>query len=586
MEFFYFIVAILILFFLFNLNNRVKKLEYNLKQNKNNQNKEILSRQEQEKTIKFDNSVISNNTSNINYKEIDSGPNAFEKFTLWVKEDWLLKLGALLLLIGFGWLTTYAFLNNWIGPMGRIALGIIAGSLIIVLGWWRIKNYINQGGVFLVLGSTVILLTIFAAREIYHFFSPFSALSVMFLSTAFVALASVKYNSRSLALSSLILAGIAPLLTNSPVTDYTGLFLYLLIVTLGTVWIVVLTGRRELSLAALILISFYSFPQLINGHPTIYTEILLPFAYAFSAVFFLTNTVGILKLKNKNLIPDLITAAGNGLFLLTWIMVAAPDDWKSLIITSWMLVFVVGAYLLFKITQRHIPFYVYAGIGIVMLGAATSAELHGATLTIAFTIECAIVSIITYLILNDIKKSLQMNLLFIIPILLSLESMGSPSWRMEGFLNKDFFVLSTLSLSLLILGLFFYTKIKNIEDNLIKKLNTSTIILGTIYVYILIWLSLEASIKNNDLAVLISLIIYTIIGLIVYFRGFLNDKKIFQKYGGVMLGFVILRLLLIDIWRMELSGRIITFFLIGALLVSTAFLSKYKKEAGKPTLRQ
>lgn len=40
----------------------------------------------------------------------------------------------MLLLIGFGWLTTYAFLNNWIGPMGRIALGIIAGSLFILLG--------------------------------------------------------------------------------------------------------------------------------------------------------------------------------------------------------------------------------------------------------------------------------------------------------------------------------------------------------------------------------------------------------------------------------------------------------------------
>ncbi len=122
-----------------------------------------------------------------------AGPSASERFAAWIKEDWLLKLGALLLLIGFGWLATYAFLNNWIGPMGRIALGIIAGALFILLGWWRIQKYLHQGGVFLVLGSTTILLTTFAARQVYDFFTPFSALAIMFLSTAFVALASVKY---------------------------------------------------------------------------------------------------------------------------------------------------------------------------------------------------------------------------------------------------------------------------------------------------------------------------------------------------------------------------------------------------------
>ncbi|MBI5222523.1 MAG: DUF2339 domain-containing protein [Candidatus Magasanikbacteria bacterium] len=118
-----------------------------------------------------------------------------------------------------------------------------AGALFILLGWWRIKKYVHQGGVFLVLGSTTVLLTIFAAREIYDFFTPLSALIVMFLSTAFVALASIRYNNRVLALASLILASIAPLLTNAPTTDYVGLFSYLFVVTLGAIWIVALTGQ-------------------------------------------------------------------------------------------------------------------------------------------------------------------------------------------------------------------------------------------------------------------------------------------------------------------------------------------------------
>src|SRR3989338_7209454 len=134
----------------------------------------------------------------------------------------------------------------------------VQGSLDLekFISW--IKEYLNQGGVFLVLGSTTILLTIFAAREIYGFFTPFSALSVMFLSTAFVAFVSVMYKSRSLAIASLVLAGIAPLLTDAPSTNYVQLFSYLFVVILGAIWIVALTGRRELTTVALLLIAVYS----------------------------------------------------------------------------------------------------------------------------------------------------------------------------------------------------------------------------------------------------------------------------------------------------------------------------------------
>ena len=186
------------------------------------------------------------------------------RFGAWIKEDWILKLGALLLLIGFGWLTTYAFLNNWIGPMGRITLGIIAGALILIFGWWRMQKYLHQGSIFLVLGSTVILLTIFAAREFYGFFTPLIALIAMLLSTTFVAIASVKYKTRTLALLSLILAGAAPFLTNSVNPSYVGLFSYLFVICLGAIWIVALTGWRALTPASLIIVTLYSLPHLTS----------------------------------------------------------------------------------------------------------------------------------------------------------------------------------------------------------------------------------------------------------------------------------------------------------------------------------
>jgi uncharacterized membrane protein len=442
--------------------------------------------------------------------------NIFNRFTEWFKEDWLLKLGALLLLIGFGWLTSYAFMNNWIGPMGRIAFGIIAGLVFVVLGWWRIKKYIHQGGIFLVLGSTVILLTVFAGREIYDFFTPISALAIMFISTAFVALASVKYSSNSLALSSLILAGIAPLLVRVSSLGDIWLFSYLFVVTLGAVWIVTMTGKRELTIAALSIFAIYSIPHFSPFNNSEMSTLLL-FAYAFATLFFITNTLGIIKLREKNITYDTITAFGNGLLLLVWISVGAGDEWKSLIMSFWMVVFSVGAFAVFVITKKREPFYVYAGVGVAMLAAATAVELNGAALTIAYTIEVGLLSLISYLLLKDIKIIDKLSFLFVGPIILSLSSMDSGLWS-NGFINKDFFVLLVLSVVLSALGAFFFVSVPNDEQKE-TKISSRFIVAGSMYIYILLWLSLHSIMSNDDTAVMISLIIYTIIGIAVYFYG-------------------------------------------------------------------
>ena len=508
---------------------------------------------------------------------IHEGPTLSEQFFMWLKEDWLLKLGALLLLIAFGWLTTYAFLNNWIGPMGRIAFGIIAGVLFILLGWWRIKKYIHQGGVFLVMGSTTILLTLYAARSIYDFFTPLSVLVVMFLSTAFVALMSVKYKSRGLALMSLILAGIAPLLTNVPVLDYVEIFSYLLVVTLGAIWVSALMGQRELTVAALILVVFYSLPHLVS-FTSADQGMLLLFAYVFAMLFFVTNIANILKAKAKDSTPDLLVALGNGLLLLAWIMTAAQDEFKSLIITAWMLVFAVGAFMVFRITNRKEPFYMYASVSVAMLVAATSAELSGSTLVIAYTIEAAAVAFVSYLIMQDARIAGKISWLLIAPAFMSLGSMASNAWR-TGVLHKDFFVLFVLGLTMFVLGQFLWSRTRVTDDKESQKPGVILMVVGSAYGYILLWLSLHAWLQNDNTAVMIALVVYILIGLATYFQGLENNNHGLKMYGGVLVGFVVARLLLIDVWRMDLAGRILTFSVVGVLLMSTAFLGKKKKNS-------
>jgi uncharacterized membrane protein len=505
---------------------------------------------------------------------VQTGPTPGDRFTAWLKEDWLLKLGALLLLIGFGWLTSYAFINNWIGPMGRITLGIVAGAAILVIGWWRIRRFLNQGSVFLALGSTVILLTVFAARIVYNFFTPWSALGIMALSIALVALISVRYRSRGLAVVSLILAAIAPQLTNLP-SGYSliALFSYLLVIVIGSVWIVALTGWLEVPFAALLAVAAYSVPRLSWLNITELAP-LLPFAYIFAGIFFAAGMSRIIKIRKdqkESFTADLMMAMGNGALLILWIVQAAPEVWQSLILSAWMVVFVAASFVIFRITGRREPFYAYASVGVAMIGAATAAELSGASLAIAFIIEAAILVVAVLAITRDRSVAERTSLLFLVPIFHSVPS-ALESWRGIAF-GADFSILLLLGVAMLWIGLFFSVLCK--RSGLARSpMSKVMIVAGSLYLYATVWKCLQVIFHDrNDIAVGASLTIYTIVGLVTYFMGMESGKGL-RYYGGALLVFVVGRLLLIDVWQMALSGRIVTFFLIGTLLMTTAFVGR------------
>ncbi len=576
MEAIYFLGMIILFVLFFSLRNRVHDLERKIRK----MGSEPAPVHEQERVTPDSLSLqqrVGESTARVMEKVSEvthSEKNPFSRFTDWLKEEWLLKLGALLLIIGFGWLVTYAFLNDIIGPTGRIVFGLIAGVLILLLGWVRIQKFIHQGGIFIVLGSTVVLVTIFAARSLYDMFTPATGLLVMFLSIVFVALASVKYRSATMSLASLILAGGAPLLTNSDLGNYIGLFSYLFVVVLGMIWIVAITKRRELITASLLMVVFYSLPYLLSHRLADYGALLL-FVYAFTTLFFISHTISLLKSEGKAMGADLFTAFANGLFLLAWILIGVNNEWQSIFIAAWMIVFSVGAFVIYKVTNKKEPFYVYTSVVLIMLATATAVELNGAALTIAYTIESLAISVVAYLMTRDLEGSEKLGWLMVGPMFLSFISLENYNYSIYVF-DRDFWVLFILGLALLLVGLFFSAAWKKSEKHKSSITNVTTIIVGTIYFYLLIWLVLHKINLSDDIASMVALVIYTVCGLGAYFYGRTHDHKATRFYGAGLLMFVVIRLLFVEVAQMELFGKIITFFVIGILLMSTAFLGRKK----------
>lgn len=493
-------------------------------------------------------------------------PNWFDKLFAWAKEDWLLKLGALFIILGFAWFISYSILNGWISPLGRVALGFASGLLFSGFGYYRIKKYLLQGGVFIALGATIILITIYIAQNIYAFINPTISLFMMFLVAAYGAYLSIQYKTKSLALLSIILAYIAPELIHNTEPNYYGLYTYLFVVTIATIWVAFITKYKELVLTSLIIVAVYmlGFTRGVNHN------IPLIFANLFAIVYLLVNVSNIIKFAANDRIDGVI-AVGNAIFLSMWIFFFLSSSLGSGILFIWTAIF-AGVAGLFLYKDRNLDyFYVYSGISCLMLFMATTWFIHGTDiLCIALAGEVLFITVVVYQITNNVKIAEKFSLLISLPAIMVLDAMDVLHWQ-NNVWHFDALAILQVAIILLLLAWFLYSKQNNDNKSIIHYAYLSV---GTVDLYILFWLIVNALFAHSVVAISVLFVSYIIIGVWLYFRGINHANKFMQYYGGLLIGFVTLRLLCVEIWEMLLLGRILTVFLIGAVLISTAFYTK------------
>lgn len=506
------------------------------------------------------------------------------KFTNWLKEDWLMKLGAFLFIVGFGWFVSYAFANNWIGPVGRISIGICSGALIMVFGFWRMMKYPSQGGFFMALGAGMAMLTIFAGMSLYHFFTPTSAVAFDFIIIAFVAFASYKFNIKSLAYVAQILGFVTPLLVTG-LTDSIFLFSYLFFVSLATLFLASVTGWRDLIASSLIFVGMYSLPYLTagnfgGGRYVVDAPIILNFAYLFSTMYLVAGMFAVIRKGVQNIKNEIFLATLNGLFLFMWIYNVAPKEWSVMLFAFWAVIFTISSFTAFKFSSNLAPFYAYGSVAVAFIGAATAEQLSGATLTIAFTIEVLLLVMSVLLLTKNTKSASVVSWLFIVPFILSLSNIAKYA-NSRYLFSEDFTVLIVIIIALILAGrVIIWTALSQKQTEDPKEVNAGSILVvfGILYLGYTFWHFIHILMKETpDLATMTTLIIYTIFGLVAYFSGLYGNDIARKTYGIVLLAFVVLRLMIVDVWQMELFGRVITFLAIGVLLMSTAFLTKRKK---------
>jgi uncharacterized membrane protein len=175
--------------------------------------------------------------------------------------SWLARIGVLALIFGAGFFLKYAFDNDWIGPTGQVILGIIAGLVMLGLGFRWQKRYpiltqVLSGG-----GIAVLYLSVFASFAIYELINIYIAVVVLLLVSVASAALALRYNSMGLAIIGVIGAFFAPFilgafggggLPEGGAGQALQLLAYIIVVDIGVLVLATFRNWRWFTLLALV----------------------------------------------------------------------------------------------------------------------------------------------------------------------------------------------------------------------------------------------------------------------------------------------------------------------------------------------
>lgn len=149
-------------------------------------------------------------------------------------------LAVVVLLFATGFFLRYAFENAWIGPMGRVSLGVLAGAVLAVAGrqydrrGWRVfSQMVSAAGIVLLYLST------YGAFGFYHLIGQREAGVALALLAIESGLLALRYEAPAIALMAVFGGLLTPLLLHSDRDQYVSLFSYLTALDAGVVWLLV-----------------------------------------------------------------------------------------------------------------------------------------------------------------------------------------------------------------------------------------------------------------------------------------------------------------------------------------------------------
>ena len=302
-----------------------------------------------------------------------------EKF---IGENLINKIGIGILVLGIAYFVRYAIDKNWIGEVGRVAIGMLSGGLLTLLAHKIRKSYQAFSSVLVGGAMAVFYYTISIGFHDYQLFSQTIAFSIMVLITGFSVLLSIGYDKKELAILAIIGAFSTPLMVSNGAGNYIILFTYLGIVNIGMLVLAYFKKWNVINILSFALTALlygsWLVKDIFDGALPPYQGAFL-FASLFYVIFFLMHIINNVKEKRKFkgyefglmlVTTALYYAAGMYIFHL-----AGHDNWRGLFTVGLGVFNLLFAYPLLK-GNKVDKSLVYLLIGVVLTFVSLAAPVQ------------------------------------------------------------------------------------------------------------------------------------------------------------------------------------------------------------------
>lgn len=215
---------------------------------------------------------------------------------------WLNFIGLAAVLIATAFGLKYAFDANWIGPVGRVALGLVAGSAVLVISQWIARRgwvYFSEG--VTALGAGILFLSLYAAWNFYHIIPPQAAFAGLAIISGLLIAISLGRDSQRIAALALLGGYATPLLVSTGQDAQIALFTYLAVLNAALIWMAIARDWRTLSVSYL-----FSAAYGVGWYTHFYDVTKLIPSLIFASIFFVQFAVlpAVLARRSGALRPD------------------------------------------------------------------------------------------------------------------------------------------------------------------------------------------------------------------------------------------------------------------------------------------
>ena len=497
---------------------------------------------------------------------------------------WFNRIGIVAIIGAVTYFLKYAFDNNWIGPSGRVAIGMLLGAAMLPWSHWLLQrgySYFSEG--IAGLGAAVMYLSVWAGCQFYKLYSQDVGFYAMIVVTVGMAAVALGRNSERIAVLSLVGGFLTPVLVSTGKDQQVVLFTYLLILGAGLLFLEFRRDWRTLTPVSFVFSQIYFWGWYSEFYRPGKLERTLMFATLFLVLYAALPVLRAARFFELKELDSLVVLANSALYFAALYAMLWPQyRWPlTLLVLALSGAHVVVARLLPPLKPGESPLarLLFAGLALTFATLAIPIRLDGKWITLAFSVEGAI------LIWTGLcsKAAFLRGAGFLLLALAAIRLLIFPLPAPVFLFNERFFAYAILVASL---GAVLYAARENAESMGQDELQLFSGFAVALNVFAVIALSLELWDYfgrqsglgiDSRLAQHLSLsLLWTAYASVLIALGIQSVSALLRWQALALFGFVVVKVFIYDSSFLERFYRIVSFFILGLVLLIVSFLYQRK----------